>query len=274
VRTLPCAEGDPTWAARVLCAHAGLLRQLRAQAERLQPRPQMQPRQPLGSEIDVDAYVEHWAELRAGGAPADRLYRSSRRARRECALALLLDVSASTDRWTAAGRRVVDFEREAALLFSEATHALGDRRALYAFASRGPEDVRVHRLQRFGEVYGPVVQRRIAALEPTHCTRLGAALRHITAELVREPALLRAILVLSDGRPSDDDGYGGAYGFEDTRRAVHEALAQGVRPFCLCIDPEAERDPAAIFGLRGQRPVRDLASLARDLADLYSSLIP
>ncbi|HSC67918.1 MAG TPA: hypothetical protein VLC79_09520, partial [Cellvibrio sp.] len=69
-----------------------------------------------------------------------------------------------------------------------------------------------------------------------------------TAELMRMPASHRLLIVLSDGKPNDNDDYEGRYGIEDTRQAVIEAKNQGIQPFCLTIDRQAGNYLPHIFG--------------------------
>ena len=90
--------------------------------------------------------------------------------------------------------------------------------------------------------------RRIAALEPEHYTRAGAALRHATARLVQRTARHRLLLLLSDGKPNDNDEYDGRYGAEDMRQSVTEARLQGICPFCLTIDRQAASYLPQVFG--------------------------
>jgi nitric oxide reductase NorD protein len=157
----------------------------------------------------------------------------------------------------AGDRRIIDVEKEALLIVGEALTALGDPHAVLAFASAGPSRVTVQVLKRFDEAAGSrEVRRRIAALEPDGYTRAGAAIRHATAGLARQPVRHRLLLLLSDGRPNDVDQYEGRYGVEDTRAAVAEARLQGVHAFCLTVDREAPRYAARIFG-------RDFAVLSR-----------
>ena len=89
---------------------------------------------------------------------------------------------------------------------------------------------------------------RIAALEPERYTRVGAALRHATAQLMQVRAAHRLLLLLSDGKPNDIDAYEGRYGVEDARQAVGEARMQGIFPFCLTVDRQAASYLPAIFG--------------------------
>jgi len=89
---------------------------------------------------------------------------------------------------------------------------------------------------------------RIAGLEPEKYTRVGAAIRHASSILMREPARHRLLLLLSDGKPNDSDEYDGRYGVEDMRQSIVEARLQGIFPFCLTIDRHPGGYLSAVFG--------------------------
>jgi len=221
---------------------------VRRDFERLRPRRQLLRRQADGTDVDIDAYVVSLADRLAGGPPGERLYLKERRVRRDNVVLLLMDVSASTDAWVEGQRRVIDVEKEGLLIVVEALEAMGERHAVFAFRGEGPDRVDLLHLKLFGERGGDLVGSRIAALEPDGYTRVGAAARHATACLAREPARHRLLLLLSDGRPNDVDVYEGRYGLEDTRQALHEARLQGIRPFCFTIDREAPHYAPHVFG--------------------------
>jgi nitric oxide reductase NorD protein len=248
VRECAPDEREDGWAEHVLRSQSALVRRVRRDFERLRPRRAALRRQPDGAELDVDAYVSAFSDARGRRVVDDRCYIETRPLRRDAALTLLVDASASTDGWVAGDRRVIDVEKEALLIVCEALSALGDPYGVIAFSGEGPERVEVRRLKGFRECSATLVRRRIAALEPSGYTRVGAAVRHATACLAREPAQHRVLLVLSDGRPNDVDVYEGRYGVEDTRVAVAEARLLDVNCFCLTIDREAPSYAARIFG--------------------------
>lgn len=201
-----------------------------------------------GDEIDIDACTQARADARAGLPLNDALYRQLRRQRRNLAIMLLVDISGSTDSYLTDGRRIIDVEREALLLVAIALQHMGEPYSIQAFSGDGPNGVTISSLKHFSEPHSADVALRIAALEPQHYTRSGAALRHATAELMRQPAEHRLLLLLSDGKPNDADIYEGRYGVEDTRRAVEEARVQGVHSFCLTIDRQAAAYLPKVFG--------------------------
>jgi nitric oxide reductase NorD protein len=246
---------------------------VRSRFERLRPRRVRVGRQPDGPEIDVAEYVKTAADSRAGVSTEDGLYIDVHRARRELSVALLVDASASTDAWVSGTQRIVDVEKDALLVVVEALAALGDRHAIYAFCGHGPEHVSVLPLQRFGEPGSSDVIHRIGALDADGYTRLGAAVRHVTAAISRERSERRLLLVLSDGKPNDIDQYEGVYGIEDARQAVGEARAQGIDVFCVTVDREAPRYAARIFGAAGFTALRRADQLPQVLVEALRRLI-
>ena len=265
--------GGAAWVERMLARHGALVRQVRRRFETLRSRRVRLTRQPDGDELDLAAYVAAFADGRAGHARDDRLYTAERRGRRELAIALLVDVSASTDGWVADDRRIVDVEKEALAVLIEALDALGDRHAVLAFSGQGPERVRVLEVKRFDEALGPEVRRRIAALEPDGYTRVGAAIRHATAVLAAQRVRHQLLLILSDGKPNDVDDYGGRHGIEDTRQAVAEARLQGVTPFALTVDRQAAQYLPSIFGRGGYALLHRPERLPTVLLDIVRRLV-
>ena len=273
VRESAAPAGDPAWVSAALARHHRLVRRVRTRFERLRPRRTSIDRQPDGPELDIAAYVTAAADLQGSGVADDRLYIALRPARRELTVALLVDVSASTDSWVSGNRRIVDVEKEALLVVCEALDALGDRHAIFAFSGEGPDAVSVTPVKTFAERTGDGVRRRIAALESDRYTRLGAAIRHATTALSRQPTERRLLLVLSDGKPNDVDAYEGPYGIEDARQAVAEGRAQNVHVFCLTVDREAPRYAPRIFGPAGFTLLRQPDQLPVVLIDVLRRLI-
>ena len=265
--------GDTAWIDAAKRRHTRLARRVRTRFERLRPRYVRLDRQADGSEPDIAAWVGAVADARAGVPMDGRVYLERRRSRRELAVALLADVSASTDAWVTDTRRIVDVEKEALLVVCEALDALGDRYGIFAFSGESADDVAVSTLKAFDESRSVAVERRIAALDADRYTRAGAAIRHVTAALGREQTTRRLLLILSDGKPNDVDAYEGPYGVEDTRQAVAEARRQGVTVFCLTVDREAPRYAGRVFGRSGFAVLRRVDELPAMMVDVLRSLV-
>jgi nitric oxide reductase NorD protein len=267
------AEATSNWARTQMSEHAAAIRAIRQRFERLRAR-RVRLRQQLdGEELDLPACVNALVERRMGRTSDERLYTATRATRQPLAIALLVDVSGSTSSPVGQGQRMIDIEKTALLLASEALSALGDRYSILTFTGRGPQDVRVDTVKEFAESNGDAVRRRIAGLHPGGFTRLGAALRHATAELTRERVRHRLLLILSDGRPNDLGHYMADYGVEDSRQAINEARARGIHPFCLNVDPEGPEYLARIFGPVGYVTIRRPEQLPRALLQAVRTLI-
>jgi nitric oxide reductase NorD protein len=264
---------DDSWGNAVLARHGPLVRRLRERFERLRARRVRLNQQRDGDELDLANCVRAMVDQRAGQPPDDRLYQAIRPARRGVAICLLIDISGSTDEWIDVRRRVIDVEKVALLLASEALDALGDAYAILTFSGKGRTNVRMRTIKAFDETSGALVRRRMAALEPEGYTRAGAAIRHAAALLERQPAAHRLLLILSDGKPNDVDDYEGLHGVEDTRQAIQEARAQGVYPFCLTIDRHGQQYLGRIFGEAGHTVLRNPSQLPMALVKVVKHLL-
>jgi nitric oxide reductase NorD protein len=272
VREVVAAPGEPSWSLRVLEEHRSLLTALRRRFELLRPRRERRPRQCDGEDIDLDAFVDDFADRSAGRAPTERLYLAQRPLRRDVAATFLIDASGSTDSWVSGARTVLEVEKQATLVFCEALESLGDRYGIYAFSGRSARDVTVERAKAIEERYGAAVRARIGGLSGSAYTRLGAPIRHLTALLARERSRERLLFLLSDGKPNDEDEYEGRYGIEDTRQAVAEARLQGLSVFCLTVDREGSAYLPHMFGPHGFAVVSAVAELPLRLPEIYRSL--
>ncbi len=273
VRLQVPGEGDPAWAEAVLQKRHALLQLILRRFEGLRPSRVRQGRQPDGDEIDINAFVNGYAERRAGLPLQERWYQSARPTRRDIAIALLIDISGSTDGWVTQDLRIIDVEKEALLLVYRALVALGDPFCIQAFSGEGRHNVALWPLKGFDENPNGVIERRIAALEPQRYTRAGAAIRHVTALLNTCPAQHRLLMLLSDGKPNDVDHYEGRYGVEDMRQAVAEATLQAIHPFCLTVDRQAPHYLASVFGPGRYAVLQHPERLPVVLVDILKNLI-
>ena len=252
---------------------AATARRIRSQFEALTPARIWLRKQHDGTEIDLDACVQRTIERKSGTAPADvGLYRSYQAQQRDLACLLLADLSQSTDAYVSDQARVIDVIRDSLFLFSEALSATGDRFGLYGFSSLRRDNVRFHVIKEFDDKYDDRTRGRIAAVKPGYYTRMGAAIRHASTLLARQPSHQRLLLLLTDGKPNDLDQYEGRYGIEDTRQALSAARKQGIQPFCVTVDEKAGSYLPHLFGVGNYVVIRKPSELPHQLPALYAQI--
>ncbi|MGE5465827.1 MAG: nitric oxide reductase activation protein NorD [Ignavibacteria bacterium] len=247
-------------------------RKLRSQFAALAPARRWQKAQPDGTELDIDACVRLHADKLAGSHAGAGAYLNQNRHERDLACLVLADLSLSTDAWVSDEHKVIDVIRDSLMLFGEALTATGDRFGFYGFSSLKRGNVRFHELKEFGQPFDNQARGRIAAVKPGYYTRMGAGIRHSASLLEKQPAALRLLLILTDGKPHDMDHYEGRYGVEDTRMALIDARRAGIKPFCVTIDREGASYLPHMFGPAGFTVLRRPEELPMRLPLLYAQL--
>ncbi len=266
VREIVVEEGNKKIVEDIQTKYAHLISSIRKQFEAMRLEAKRLRRQRSGDDIDIDAAVEMAVDIKAGIAPTDDLYINTRRDRRNIATALLVDVSGSTNGW------VIDTEKAAMVLFSEALDGIKDRFAIYAFSSKTRANCNFYVVKDFSEKLDDVVKKRIANLNSGDYTRMGAPIRHLSKILEKIEARKKMLITLSDGKPEDYDEYRGEYGIEDTRMALTEAKAKGITPFCITIDKEGENYLPRMYGEANYTIIDDIEKLPSRLPQIYKKL--
>jgi nitric oxide reductase NorD protein len=279
-------HGDRAFVDQTRERHKGVISSIRHQFQLMKPEDLLRVTNELdGEEFDLSAVIDYVIDRRAakvgGGHQSERLYTKRLRRQRDVAVSFLLDQSSSTARtigrhplqpYTRPGRRIIEIEKEGLVLMSEALEAVGDVYSINGFTSEGRRNVKFYVVKDFDETYSDKVKQRIGGITFQNNTRLGAAIRHATAKLVKQEARTRLLIVLSDGRPYDHD-YGDArYAREDTREALRQAKNQGITPFCITIDRESEAELKDLYGEIGYTIIDDVLSLPERLPGIYRRL--
>jgi nitric oxide reductase NorD protein len=274
--------GDRAFVEQTRDRHKGVISSIRHQFQLMKPEDLLRVTNELdGEDFDLSAVVDYVIDRRADGQQSERLYTKRLRRRRDVAVSFLLDQSSSTARtigrhplqpYTRPGRRIIEIEKEGLVLMSEALEAVGDVYSINGFTSEGRRNVKFYVVKDFDEQYSDEVKQRIGGITFQNNTRLGAAIRHATAKLVKQEARTRLLIVLSDGRPYDHD-YGDArYAREDTREALRQAKNQGITPFCITIDRESEAELRDLYGEIGYTIIDDVLTLPERLPGIYRRL--
>ena len=288
LREMPLGDAGPDFVIDTRRAYAELLAQVKRQFQLLKPE-QFRTVKPLtdGEAIDLDSAVEALVDRRAGHTLADKVYARRDKQDRSVAAVFLLDMSASTDDKIKnpdgspaddgePQRRIIDVEKEALVLMAEALEALGDAYAVYGFSGYGRDQVDAFVVKSFDEPYDRRIQGRIAAIEPHRSTRMGPVIRHAAAQLGRQEARLKALILLSDGYPQDFD-YGQdrkskEYGLQDTTKALQEARLKAIHTFCITVDPSGHDYLRQMCPDRQYLVIDDMAALPQELPKVYRGL--
>ncbi len=248
---------------QTLNKHRSLLKHLHRTFEALRDEDRRVRKQPYGEDIDLDAVISSYADMINGEEVSQNLFIKQRKVDRNIAVMFMVDMSGSTSGW------INDMEREALVLLCESLEILGDRYAIYGFSGLTHRRCDLYKIKDFEENYSTTVKDRIANIKPQDYTRMGAAIRHLSKLLSRVEAKTKVLITLSDGRPDDQDGYRGAYGIEDTRRALIESKFLGIHPFCITIDDEAMDYLQHMYGPVNFTIVDQVDKLPYKVSDIY-----
>jgi Mg-chelatase subunit ChlD len=243
---------------------------LRRRLSRLGLGPKVMRHRPGGDDLDIDALIDLFVDLRAGYSPPEHVYVERRKLARDLGVLILLDASGSATETDPDGLSVHDHQRRAAATLAVTLELLGDRVAVYAFRSHGRAAVHLLALKRFTQRFGAGGRARLAQLQPAGYTRLGAAFRHAGEILKTEVGTPnRLLLVLSDGFPYDD-GYEFRYAEADARKALEELRTDGIACLCLSIGASTPTDALhRVFGSASHANAPTLADLSPRMDELF-----
>jgi nitric oxide reductase NorD protein len=275
-------QGDRNFVELVRSRYRGVISSVRHQFQLMKPENLTRINRELdGEDYDLNALVDYVIDRKADGQQSERIYTKRLRKQRDVAVSILLDQSSSTARtitrnplqpYTHPGRRIIEIEKEGLVLMSEALEAVGDVYSINGFTSEGRRNVKFYVVKDFDEKYSEEVERRIGGITFQNNTRLGAAIRHASAKLLRQDSRTKLLIILTDGRPYDHD-YGDArYAREDVRESLNEARLGGITPFCITIDRESEFELKDLYGDVGYTIIDDVLSLPERMPNIYRRL--
>ena len=311
VKEIRLEHGELGYYERTLAEYSQLVQETRRQFEQLKPEMFRKiKRLPDGDDYDLDAVIEWIVERKAQAQSDAKLYYRRNKVERDVAVAFLLDMSASTDEeitkhqprpqgaddnfdddprkylsWWAQKRaqearhpakRIIDLEKEAAVLLIEALETIGDTYGVFGFSGYGRDNVEFYVIKDMDETLSNQAKARLDKVAPVRSTRMGPAIRHCIYKLKQTAAKVRILVLLSDGRPQDH-GYGRdrtekEYAIHDTKMALTEARREGMTPFCLTVDRAGHDYLKQMCADMGYEVVGDIESLPRRLPSLYRRL--
>jgi hypothetical protein len=226
-----------------------------------------------GDEIDINAAIASFIDIRLGNQPDPRIMMRSVRKTRDFSILVLLDLSESTNELVQDQEySVLDLTRQACVLLADAINKVGDPFAIHGFCSDGRHDVEYYRFKDFDQHWDETPKARLAGMTGQLSTRMGAAIRHAGHHLKLQRSAKKLLIVITDGEPADIDVRDPQYLRYDTKKAVEEVGRHGVVTYCMSLDPRADNYVSRIFGQKNYMVVDHVARLPEKLPLLYAGL--
>jgi len=247
------------------------VKKIQAELDMLQLDRIKNDRLPYGDELNMDAWIEYMSHQNRS-MHHQNFYTTYEKKTRDMATLLLADISLSTEGGITQEIRIIDVIKDSLMVFSEALEKLEDKFAIYTFSSLQNKKVYFNIIKNFKDTYDALIRGRIDSIKPQYYTRMGAAIRESINILDKQQSANKLLLIISDGKPNDEDRYDGRYGIEDTKKALQEAKKKGITPFCITIDLDAKEYLNYLFGANGYAIVRDGQKLPKVLTEVYINL--
>jgi nitric oxide reductase NorD protein len=187
-----------------------------------------------GDEVDIDEVVRDLASTKSGKQIDARWYARRSKQFNQIEVVLLFDQSMSSDSWIK-NRRVLDVTLESVgiigLLFEDIIPDVTVAGIWSATRHNCAFKVYKGKSDSWSTFYknAPLIQAQ-------GYTRLGPSIRHTIQILNASPHHKKVILLLTDGKPTDVDGYEGLSGISDVAQACREAESNGILVHALILD--------------------------------------
>ncbi len=267
-------SGDSQWVEDIIAEHKPLISRMRFVLDALQPAENQRLRKlEEGDEMDINAAIRAYCDVRMGIPPDTRIMMRTLRQERDIAVLVLLDLSRSTnEKVPGQSHSILHLTQQACVLLADAIGKVGDPFAIHGFCSDSRHNVSYYCFKNFDQPYDQLAKARLAGMRGQLSTRMGAAIRHATTHLEWQKKGRKLLMLLTDGEPADVDVRDRKYLRYDARKAVEDAVREGVQVYCLTLDPRADQYVSTIFGARNYLVVDHVARLPEKLPLLYAGL--
>ena len=230
-------------------------------------------RQQEGDLLDMNAVVDNIALARQGVmGDGDHYIRHTLR-KKSVSLLLILDLSASVGNLVPGqAQTILELEKAAAMMLADYALEQGDRIAVHGFCSDRRTGVHYYRYLDFDQPFSSTGLEALQNASHQFSTRMGAALRHSVNFFNDAQTDARAIILMTDGAPSDIDVFDPQYLVEDARAVVRQSIKKGIDVYGLVMDPTTVEQTKKIFGAARHRIVSRAQSLPLHLESLYRQI--
>ena len=263
-------DTDADYYTNTLNNNRTVLMSLRKMLTNMNNKMLQQRRQIQGEEFDIDCLSDLFVDISSGHTPSERIYLSNRKKEKDISILLLLDISLSSDAYIN-GNRIIDIEKQVAILFGEIIHDFNIDFSIQCFYSKTRNYATYLTIKDFDEDWNKA-KYKIGAISPAGFTRIGTALRHSGTLLNKRNAKNKWVILISDGKPNDYDRYEGKYGVNDVRQALKELKQQQVNSYALAIEATAKYYLPQMFSDNHYQIVSSPADLVTSLIKLYEKI--
>lgn len=229
-----------------------------------------QKRQTQGNEFDIDSVTDLFVDVHTGHTPSENIYISNLKKEKDISILLLLDISLSSDGYVD-GNRIIDIEKQVAILFGEIIHEFNIDFAIQCFYSKTRNYSTYLTVKGFEDEWNKA-KYRIGSVLPSGFTRIGTAIRHSGSLLNARKSKNKWVILISDGKPNDYDKYEGKYGIRDVRQALHELKHNQINSYALAIEATAKYYLPQMFGQNHYQIVSSPTDLVTSLVKLYEKI--
>ncbi len=227
-------------------------------------------KQQQGDGFDTDALTDFMVDFHSRKTPSEHIFYAKRKKEKELSILLLLDTSLSSDGY-AAGNRIIDIEKQSAILFGEILNEFNVDFAIDSFYSKTRNNTTYISLKDFDENWR-AAKYRVGTAEPAGYTRIGAALRHAGARMDSRNTKNKWIILLSDGKPNDYDRYEGSYGLNDVKQALRELNSKNIKSYALAVEAQAKYYLPQMFGVNHFQMLTNTTGLLQALVKLFHKI--
>ncbi len=230
-------------------------------------------RQQEGELLDMNAVVDSVALSRQGVMGDGHHYIGHALREKNVSLLLILDLSASVGNVIPGQTQtILELEKAAAMMLANYALGQGDRIAVHGFCSDRRTGIHYFRYLDFDQPFFSSGLQALEQAEHQYSTRMGAAIRHSANFFNDAQTDARAIILMTDGAPSDIDVFDPHYLVEDARAVVRQSIQKGIDVYGLVMDPTAVEQTIKIFGAARHRIVSRTQSLPMHLESLYRQI--
>lgn len=211
-------------------------------------------RQIIGQDIDIDTLIDNYQDSKKNFF--ERLYKYKEKKVNDLAISILIDISLSTDSYLD-NIKIINRIRELSLFIGESINKIINKYSLSGFYSNTRHDCRYVNIKNFTDCWDKK-KYDIDKIIPIGYTRIGPAIRHTITNIKSINAKKKAIIIITDGKPTDYDEYEGKYGIEDIKKTIIEANKIKINIKSLLINDIPKPHFSSMFGIKNYKISKDI----------------